>query len=105
MKRKILAFISLLLLSTALPAQGVGESEVRRIVLFGSFVNSDKPHDLDVAVFQDSQEKYLPLALKYRRRLRTVSQRIPLDVIPLKVGIKDDPFVREVQEGETIFER
>lgn len=29
-----------------------GEPEVRRVVLFGSFVTSPAPHDLDVAVFQ-----------------------------------------------------
>ncbi len=44
-----------------------GEPEVRRIVVFGSFVTSPTPHDLDVAVFQESDEDYLPLALKYRR--------------------------------------
>ena len=46
------------------------EREVCRIVVFGSFVNSDNPHDMDVAVFQDSDEKYLPLAMKYRRKTR-----------------------------------
>ena len=44
------------------------EVEVRRIVTFGSFVHSDDPHDLDVAVYQDSDEKYLPLAMKYRKK-------------------------------------
>ena len=44
------------------------ENEVFRIVVFGSFVNSDNPHDMDVAIFQDSDEKYLPLAMRYRGR-------------------------------------
>ena len=62
------------------------EPEVRRIVVFGSFVTEPSPNDLDVAVFQDSDEPYLPLALKYRRILRPLSDRIPLDVVPLRVG-------------------
>ena len=58
-----------------------GFSEVRRVVIFGSFVTSDNPHDLDIAVFQDSDEGYYPLARKYRRTLRNVARIIPLDVI------------------------
>jgi len=57
------------------------EPEVRRIVLFGSFVASASPQDVDVAVFQESEEGYLSLALKYRRLLRPVANRIPVDVI------------------------
>ena len=47
-----------------------GFSEVRRVVIFGSFVTSGNPHDLDIVVFQDSNEGYYPLARKYRRTLR-----------------------------------
>ena len=32
------------------------ETKVRRIVLFGSFVASPSPQDVDVAVFQESEE-------------------------------------------------
>jgi hypothetical protein len=35
-----------------------GEKEIRRIVIFGSFVKSSEPRDIDVAIFQDSSEKY-----------------------------------------------
>ena len=60
------------------------EKKVRKVVIFGSFLNRSEPHDLDVAVFQDSQEGYLPLALKYRKLTRSISSRIPLDIIPLR---------------------
>jgi predicted nucleotidyltransferase len=65
------------------------ESEIRRIVIFGSFLTSDDPHDLDIAVFQDSDDKYLPLAMKYRRRTREISRIIPIDIIPLRAGVKE----------------
>lgn len=82
-----------------------GESEVWRIVVFGSFPHSDDPHDLDVAVFQDSDETYLPLALKYRKKTRLIARVIALDIIPLKAGVKDDQFLDEIEQGEVIYER
>ena len=65
------------------------EQEVRKIVIFGSFLHTDNPHDLDVAVFQDSTEPYLPLALKYRRKTCAIAQRIVLDILPLKFQAQD----------------
>lgn len=81
------------------------ESEICRIVIFGSFVNSDNPHDLDIAVFQDSDDKYLPLAMKYRKKIRELARIIPVDIIPLKVGVKDGFFMDEINSGEVIYER
>jgi predicted nucleotidyltransferase len=81
------------------------EGEVCRIVVFGSFLYSDDPHDVDVAVFQDSDEKYLPLAMKYRRKTRELARMIPLDIIPLKVGVKDGLFRDEIEQGEVVYER
>jgi predicted nucleotidyltransferase len=82
-----------------------GDQEILRIVVFGSFVTSETPADMDVAVFQSSDEDYIPLAMKYRRQTRRVSRRIPLDIIPLRAGITDSPFLREIESGETIYER
>jgi predicted nucleotidyltransferase len=82
-----------------------GEDEICRIVVFGSFWHSDEPHDVDVAVFQDSDEKYLPLALKYRRKTREIARVIPLDIIPLKAGVEDGSFLAEIEQGKVIYER
>jgi len=81
------------------------EKEVCRIVVFGSFINSDNPHDMDVAVFQDSDEKYLPLAMKYRRITRNIARRIPMDIIPLKAGVEGEIFLDEIERGVVIYER
>ena len=89
----------------ALAAALSHEDEVRRIVVFGSFLDSDNPHDIDVAVFQDSNEKYLPLALRYRRDVRAVSCKIPIDIVPLKADVTDDPFLKQIEKGETIYEK
>jgi hypothetical protein len=79
--------------------------EVQKIVVFGSFLHSDNPHDLDVAVFQDSAEPYLPLVLKYRQKTRSIARRIPLDILPLKPWTADDPFLAEMAKGEVVYER
>jgi len=81
------------------------EREVCRIVVFGSFINSDDPHDMDVAVFQDSDEKYLPLAMRYRRKTRDIARIIPMDILPLKAGVQGEVFMDEIERGEVIYER
>ncbi|MBA7669114.1 hypothetical protein ES703_77242 [subsurface metagenome] len=81
------------------------EREVCRIVIFGSFLSSHDPHDIDVAIFQDSDEKYLPLAMKYRRKTRDIARMIPLDILPLKAGVQGEVFIDEIEQGEVIYER
>lgn len=81
------------------------EKEIVKIVVFGSFVDSDAPRDMDVAVFQDSNESYLPLAMKYREKTHAVSDIIPIDIIPLKSQVKTDPFLSEISNGEVVYER
>jgi len=81
-----------------------GEKEICRIVVFGSFLRSSEPHDIDVAVFQDSSEKYLPLAMKYRKKTRPIARIIPLDIIPLKAEARSGIFMNEIARGEVIYE-
>lgn len=82
-----------------------GEREIRKIVIFGSFATSDDPNDLDIAIFQDSDEKYLPLALKYRRLLRPIAGSMPLDVIPVRPNPERGGFLDEILKGETVYEQ
>ena len=81
------------------------EKEVRRVVVFGSFLSDRNPHDLDIAIFQDSNEKYLDLAMRYRKDIRSIAKRIPVDVIPLKIGVSTDSFLLEIEKGEVVYER
>ncbi len=81
------------------------DQEISRIVIFGSFITSSEPSDMDVAVFQNSDESYISLALKYRRQTRSVARRIPLDIIPVRKGVSDSFFLREIESGETVYER
>ena len=81
-----------------------GEPEVQKVVVFGSFVTAENPHDLDVAVFQDSKESYLPLAMKYRRITRFIARRIPLDILPLKTGATGI-MLEEISRGDVIYEK
>ena len=80
-----------------------GEPEVRKIVLFGSFLTSEQPNDIDIAIFQNSDEKYLPLALKYRKLVREIAKILPVDVIPLKAAVKGT-LLHEIEAGEILYE-
>lgn len=81
------------------------EKEIRKIVIFGSFLHSGNSNDLDVAIFQDSSESYLPLAMKYRKKTRAIAKKIPMDIIPLKTGTRENSFLTEINRGEVIYER
>jgi len=79
-------------------------SEVKKIILFGSFPKSQNPNDVDIAVIQNSDDNYLTLSLRYRKALRELSKKIPLDIIPIKNNTYSS-FLDEINQGHTIYER
>ncbi len=82
-----------------------GQKEIERIIIFGSFNNSDSPNDIDIAVVQNSSDNYLTLALKYRRLIRSISREIAIDIFPIKDKNKNNFFTNEVASGEVIYAR
>ena len=81
------------------------DPDIRKVVIFGSFVTSDSPLDMDVAVFQESREEYLNLSLKYRKLTRSVSNRIPLDIFPIRIDADRASILSEIDNGEVVYER
>jgi len=81
------------------------EKEVEKIFIFGSFVTSANPNDIDVAIFQNSDKPYLELAMKYRRLIRPIARKIAVDIIPVKSDAADSWFLSEIMAGELIYER
>ncbi len=82
-----------------------GEKEIDKVLIFGSFTSSDNPNDIDIIIFQNSNEPYLPLALKYRKRTREVARKIPLDIIPVVSTATLDSFPFDIRHGEIIYEK
>ena len=82
-----------------------GQKEIERIIIFGSFNNSDSPNDIDIAVVQNSSDNYLTLALKYRRLIRSISKEIAIDIFPIIDKNKNNFFTNEVASGEVIYAR
>jgi len=78
--------------------------EVNKVVLFGSFVNSNNPNDIDIAIIQNSNDNFLTLSLKYRKVLRELSKMIPLDIVPIKTNSKG-VFLEEINKGQVVYER
>ena len=81
------------------------DNDIRKIVIFGSFATSENPNDMDVAVFQDSNEGYLGLSMKYRKLTRSVSSIIPIDIFPIKANPGDASILSEIDCGEVVYER
>ncbi len=81
------------------------QEEIRKIVIFGSFLSDKNPSDIDVAVFQNSKEDYLQLSLRYRKAVREISKKIPIDIIPILTNKSNDFVLNEIESGEVVFER
>ncbi len=78
--------------------------EIKKVVLFGSFINSENPNDIDIAIIQNSDENFLTLSLKYRKVLRDLSKIIPLDIVPIKLNASG-VFMQEINKGQVVYER
>lgn len=78
--------------------------EVRKVVVFGSFLRSDSPNDMDVAVFVDGGLSYLDIAVKLRRLAEPVARRIPLDIVPIRPDAKG-AILDEIAQGTVVYER
>lgn len=80
------------------------ELEIQKIIVFGSFVNSNNPNDIDIAVFQNSRERYLDLSMKYRKLVRELITTIPYDIIPIQINASGS-FLKDIEAGEIIYEK
>ena len=78
--------------------------EINKIIIFGSFMKSKNPNDIDIAIIQNSDNNFLTLSLKYRKVLRELSKQIPLDIVPLNKNAKG-VFMEEIENGKVIYER
>ena len=81
------------------------ENEIKKIVVFGSFIHADDPNDMDVAIFQTSNESYLHLAMKYRGLIRKLAKKIAIDIIPIRPDPGDSMLLSEIENGEVVYER
>ena len=79
-------------------------NEVKKVIVFGSFLKKENPNDLDLAIFEDSNKDYLTLSLKYRKLLRDENKVIPLDILPIKSNASGI-FLEEINKGKIIYEK
>jgi len=84
----------------------VDDVTVEKIIIFGSFLTTEHPHDLDVAIYSTSPDDYLTQAMSFRRRLRAIARLIPIDIVPVSMPIDPDTsFLLEIEKGEIIYEK
>ena len=82
-------------------------SAIQKIIIFGSFLHSNTPNDLDLAIIDNSNQDYLSLALSYRKKIRNITEIIPVDLIPIH-SINQEPTTPmeiAILNGETIYEK
>jgi len=92
-------------LKRALVASLKAEKGIQKVVVFGSFLTSNDPIDMDVAVFQDSAEGYVKLAMRYRKLTRAISKKIPVDIFPVRPDAETNSMLTEIGYGEVVYER
>ena len=61
------------------------DSEIMKIVVFGSFLTIRDSHDLGVAIFQNGNQICLSFAMKHRKKTRMITSRIPWIFCPSKL--------------------
>lgn len=81
------------------------EAGIHKIIIFGSFLVSDTPGDIDVAVLGVFPQGYLETAITLRRKVRHIAKILPVDIVPVREDISGNTFVQEIQKGEVIYEK
>lgn len=81
------------------------ERAVHKIIIFGSFLSSETPGDLDVAVLGNFPHGYLATALRLRKKIRHLTRILPIDIVPIQEDTPMNTFLQEIQHGEVIYER
>ncbi len=78
----------------------IDDGTIEKIVVFGSFITSESPNDLDLAVFCNSSDDYLTLSLALRKKLRDISSIIPIDLVP--IAMPCDPSATFMQKSTMV---
>jgi predicted nucleotidyltransferase len=81
------------------------EQNIRKIIIFGSFLCSEAPGDIDVAVVGKFPLGYLEAASRLRKKVRHIAKILPVDIVPIQEDTPSNSFVKEIQRGEVIYER
>lgn len=84
----------------------IDDGTIEKIVILGSFITSESPNDLDLAVFCNSSDDYLTLSLALRKKLRDISSIIPIDLVPIAMPYGPSAaFMQEINCGEVVYEK
>lgn len=82
------------------------DKSIEKIIIFGSFMKAENPHDIDVALISSSRENYLTIVMRYKKMLRPLSKKISIDIVPLTdKSDKESFFYKEIISGRVIYEK
>lgn len=81
------------------------EKDIQKIIVFGSFLSSETPGDIDVAVLGEFPNGYLEAATRLRKKVRHIAKILPVDIVPILEDAPQNEFVQEIQKGEVVYEK
>jgi uncharacterized protein len=81
-----------------------GDAAIHKIIIFGSFLKSDTPNDIDVAVVGEFKQGYLDAAIQLRQHVRQIAKILPVDIVPIQENAPPNSFVQDIFDGEVIYE-
>ena len=86
-------------------------TKAKKMILFGSSVNLEKPHDLDLCIVVDNDKNILEFQKQFRLKLWDLKYdwKLPLDLHVYQENIyqkrlsQNDFFITEVAKGVTLY--
>jgi hypothetical protein len=83
----------------------ISDSNIMKIVIFGSFLESAAPKSINVAIFQESTEGYFQLSIKYQKKVKALARKIQINTFPIRNIIEEATVLSEMEVLEVVFER
>lgn len=80
------------------------DTDIHKLIIFGSFLYSDAPNDIDVAIMGKFSQGYLDAAIKLRQKVRHIAKILPVDIVPIQENAPQNRFLQEILSGEVIYE-
>lgn len=89
---------------TDMIAEKISGPEVKKLILFGSFVESANPNEINLAIISEENLDYISKVAKYRKKIKDLSKKIPVQIFPLlsseKIYLHD-----KIKHGVTLYSK
>lgn len=78
--------------------------EVKQLILFGSFVESNNLNEINIAIISEENLDYISKVKKYRQKIKDLSKKIPVQIFPL-LKSENSYLHDKIKHGITLYSR